>query len=273
MSPTIHAIISSPRKSSPATSSPELTNGMAKPDTEAAKVGKRKGTRSVSTLSPSQLARKRANDREAQRAIRARTKEHIENLEREIDELRSRQNRDQTIQELLQRNKILEEEVHRLRDGTGIHSSGTSDPYQPSYHGSSTRTSPFGHSTTECHLVSDMSHYNNIPDTTDVWPSSVVPCSVPSTVSSPSSSGAPDDFGNTYLPTSAPSSAVLERTSLPPSMSSPAVSCIGSDIGFDDIKSEFACPPLNIVPLTPTTYHQQPWGVYPVYYQASPVVL
>ncbi|KAH7248379.1 hypothetical protein B0J15DRAFT_400930 [Fusarium solani] len=39
---------------------------------------KRKGTRSGSTLTPSQLARKGANDREAQRAIRARTKEHIE---------------------------------------------------------------------------------------------------------------------------------------------------------------------------------------------------
>ncbi|KAF2859348.1 hypothetical protein K470DRAFT_265345 [Piedraia hortae CBS 480.64] len=42
----------------------------------------RAGTRSVSTLTPAQLERKRANDREAQRAIRQRTKDHIENLER-----------------------------------------------------------------------------------------------------------------------------------------------------------------------------------------------
>ncbi|KAI1639053.1 hypothetical protein F4809DRAFT_187175 [Biscogniauxia mediterranea] len=267
MSPVTQTIIPT---SSPAASSPEFTNNMTKPNTEATKVGKRKGTRSVSTLSPSQLARKRANDREAQRAIRARTKEHIENLEREIDELRSRQNRDQTIQELLRRNKALEEEVHRLREGMGIRSSAANDHYHSTYHNSSTRASPFGHSTPEYPIVSDMSPYSNIPDTTDAWPSSV-PCSVPSTVSSPSSSGAPDDYG--YLPTSAPSSAVLERTSLPPNMGSPAVSCIGSDMGFEDIKSEYGCPPLNLVPLTPTTYHQQPWNVYPVYYQASPVML
>ena len=66
------------------------------------------GTRSVSTLTPSQLARKRANDREAQRAIRARTKEHIERLERELEELKSRQNRDETVQNLIKRNKELE---------------------------------------------------------------------------------------------------------------------------------------------------------------------
>ncbi|KAI1488876.1 hypothetical protein F5X96DRAFT_680150 [Biscogniauxia mediterranea] len=287
MSPVTQTIIPT---SSPAASSPEYTSNMTKPNTEASKVGKRKGTRSVSTLSPSQLARKRANDREAQRAIRARTKEHIENLEREIEELRSRQNRDQTIQELLRRNKALEEEVHRLREGMGIRSSAANDHYHSSmfwnpvrcpsessktdrfiaYHNSSARASPFGHSTPEYPIVSDMSPYSNIPDTTDAWPSSV-PCSVPSTVSSPSSSGAPDDYG--YLPTSAPSSAVLERTSLPPNMGSPAASCIGSDMGFDDIKSEYGCPPLNLVPLTPTTYHQQPWNVYPVYYQASPVML
>ncbi|KAI7702697.1 hypothetical protein KC353_g14569 [Hortaea werneckii] len=48
----------------------------------------RAGTRSVSTLSAAQLERKRANDREAQRAIRQRTKDHIESLEKEIGDLR-----------------------------------------------------------------------------------------------------------------------------------------------------------------------------------------
>lgn len=48
----------------------------------------RAGTRSVSTLSAAQLERKRANDRDAQRAIRLRTKEHIDNLERTIKDLR-----------------------------------------------------------------------------------------------------------------------------------------------------------------------------------------
>ncbi|KIY01477.1 uncharacterized protein Z520_03029 [Fonsecaea multimorphosa CBS 102226] len=49
------------------------------------------GSRSVDTLTPEQLAKKRANDREAQRAIRERTKQTIESLERRIQELTSHQ--------------------------------------------------------------------------------------------------------------------------------------------------------------------------------------
>jgi hypothetical protein len=89
------------------------------------------GTRSVSTLTPAQLARKRANDREAQRAIRARTKEHIENLERELEELRSVSSRDDTVQDLLRRNRALEDELHRLRESMGIASNGPRNYYQP----------------------------------------------------------------------------------------------------------------------------------------------
>ncbi|KAI8625768.1 hypothetical protein F5Y19DRAFT_479338 [Xylariaceae sp. FL1651] len=203
--------------------------------TESSKGGKRSGTRSVSTLTPSQLARKRANDREAQRAIRARTKEHIENLEREIDELRSQQSRDQTVQDLLQRNKALEDEVRRLRESLGIRTTGSSIPYTSSYHSSSSQPSSFGHSTPEYTMVSDMSPYSNVSVPTDVWPSTV-PCSVPSTVSSPSSSGAPEDYGNNYYPTSVPST-ILERHGIPSVVNSPTVSCIGGDMGFEDVKS------------------------------------
>jgi hypothetical protein len=74
------------------------------------------GTRRVSTLTPARLARKRANDREAQRAIRARTKEHIERLERELAELKSKQGCDQTVQELLRRNKAIEKVLIRLKE-------------------------------------------------------------------------------------------------------------------------------------------------------------
>ncbi|RYP03553.1 hypothetical protein DL764_005054 [Monosporascus ibericus] len=45
--------------------------------------------RGVANLTPEQLAKKRANDREAQRAIRERTKNQIESLERRISELTS----------------------------------------------------------------------------------------------------------------------------------------------------------------------------------------
>ncbi|KAG4269038.1 hypothetical protein FPRO04_12315 [Fusarium proliferatum] len=96
---------------------------------KSAEASKRKatGTRSVSTLTPSQLARKRANDREAQRAIRARTKEHIDRLERELEDLKSNQGRDQTVQELLRRNQALEEELMRFKETMGV--SMTSSPY------------------------------------------------------------------------------------------------------------------------------------------------
>ena len=47
--------------------------------------------RGVANLNPEQLARKRANDREAQRAIRERTRNHIERLNQRIRELESQQ--------------------------------------------------------------------------------------------------------------------------------------------------------------------------------------
>ncbi|KAK6433716.1 hypothetical protein LTR95_010103 [Oleoguttula sp. CCFEE 5521] len=49
------------------------------------------GSRGVANLTPEQLAKKRANDRDAQRAIRERTKNTIENLERRIRELENQQ--------------------------------------------------------------------------------------------------------------------------------------------------------------------------------------
>lgn len=49
----------------------------------------RAGTRSVNNLTNDQLERKRANDREAQRQIRLRTKETIAGLERRVKELES----------------------------------------------------------------------------------------------------------------------------------------------------------------------------------------
>ncbi|KAI1812564.1 hypothetical protein GGS20DRAFT_591594 [Poronia punctata] len=229
---------SSSQTSSPAMSTPESSAGMAKTtNVESTKGGKRKGTRSVSTLTPAQLARKRANDREAQRAIRARTKEHIENLEREIDELRTQKSRDQTVQELLGRNRALEEEVRRLRESLGIRAATAPGmpPYPTAYSGSNSQPSTYGQNTPEYPMLSDMPPYSNVPDTTNVWTSSV-PCSLPSTVSSPSSPGAPDDFGGNYFPTSAPGN-VMERSSMPPAINSPVTSCMGGDVGFNDGKS------------------------------------
>jgi hypothetical protein len=49
------------------------------------------GSRGVANLTPEQLAKKRSNDREAQRAIRERTKNTIDTLERRIKELEGQQ--------------------------------------------------------------------------------------------------------------------------------------------------------------------------------------
>lgn len=76
----------------------------------------RAGTRSVTTLSVAQLERKRANDREAQRAIRQRTKDHIETLERTVSELRgSQESSEKIVAVTQQRNRELEEENAYLR--------------------------------------------------------------------------------------------------------------------------------------------------------------
>lgn len=88
------------------------------------------GTRSVSTLTPSQLARKRANDREAQRAIRARTKEHIERLEKELEELKGVKIQHEFLQRLVQRNNQLEQENRTLRRNRGLQP--TPSPVYPS---------------------------------------------------------------------------------------------------------------------------------------------
>lgn len=87
-----------------------------KSGTSTKKRASRAGTRSVSTLSAAQLERKRANDREAQRAIRQRTKDHIDGLENTIAELRRSQDASDKISlATRQRNRELEEENSYLR--------------------------------------------------------------------------------------------------------------------------------------------------------------
>ena len=77
----------------------------------------RAGTRCVSTLSSDQLSRKRANDREAQRAIRKRAKDHIESLERRIQELTRADGGDAAaLVDAQERNRDLERELHELRE-------------------------------------------------------------------------------------------------------------------------------------------------------------
>ncbi|KFA54355.1 hypothetical protein S40293_10232 [Stachybotrys chartarum IBT 40293] len=78
------------------------------------------GTRNVSTLTPTQLDRKRANDREAQRAIRARNKERVAMLERRVEDLKSAQSLDRRLRELIRRNISLEEEISHFRETMSV---------------------------------------------------------------------------------------------------------------------------------------------------------
>lgn len=65
--------------------------------------------RSVSSLSATQLERKRANDREAQRLIRQRTKDRIDGLEQELSQLRSENER---LRRCLKQRLLREADVH-----------------------------------------------------------------------------------------------------------------------------------------------------------------
>jgi FtsZ-binding cell division protein ZapB len=72
------------------------------------------GGRGVANLTPEQLAKKRANDREAQRAIRERTKNQIEALERRIEELTSQQPY-QELQAVIRAKEAVEKENAEIK--------------------------------------------------------------------------------------------------------------------------------------------------------------
>lgn len=72
------------------------------------------GSRGVANLTPEQLAKKRANDREAQRAIRQRTKDTIDTLANRIKELESQQPY-QELQKVAQERDRALQEVEELK--------------------------------------------------------------------------------------------------------------------------------------------------------------
>ncbi|KAF4419613.1 hypothetical protein CGCF413_v013284 [Colletotrichum fructicola] len=236
---------------------------------EPSKPAKRKGTRSVSTLTPSQLARKRANDREAQRAIRARTKEHIERLERELEELKSERNRDQsqTVQELLRKNKALEEELFKLRESVGIpngqsYPNSVYDDNLSSISGAvpSPRSSPFP-SNGDYNVMQELGpSYVPMPDASESWGPGI-PVSVPSTVSSPSSSANTDEYGAGYIPTSVPA-PMMDARSIP------------SKMEYDDVDSDAGYPhnhhPMGHQHVPMAHHHQVNIKNFLEYHPASP---
>lgn len=155
------------------------------------------------------------------------------------------------------------------------------------YHSPGSRASPLAQGSSEYPGMHDIPSYDHMTSSGEPW-SSTVSCAVPSTVSSPSSSGATDDLGSAYYPTSAPAS-LLDRSGLSSSMNSPTASCISGKLGYEDIKSgksgvwrrgngraaglikkaDLGCPQISVLPM-PQTYQQPPpWNMYPMYYQGS----
>ncbi|QUC21753.1 uncharacterized protein UV8b_05996 [Ustilaginoidea virens] len=76
-------------------------------------------TPSKLSKSQAQIARKRAKDRESQRAARAKTKLHIQALENELALLRSRSD-DRAVRRLLDHNAFLQVEIARIRATAGV---------------------------------------------------------------------------------------------------------------------------------------------------------
>ncbi len=72
------------------------------------------GSRGVTSLTPEQLTKKRANDREAQRAIRERTKNQIDTLERRVQELTSQQPY-QELQTVIRQKEAIQIENDEIR--------------------------------------------------------------------------------------------------------------------------------------------------------------
>lgn len=101
----------------------------------------RSGTRKVASLSAEQLERKRANDREAQRSIRQRTKEHIEQLEQQVAMLQAQVNemrpRNEQFDDLVRQNTALQEEIARLKHQLASYTS------RQSFAGSAEQAGPF----------------------------------------------------------------------------------------------------------------------------------
>ncbi|KAL8794217.1 MAG: hypothetical protein Q9195_003171 [Heterodermia aff. obscurata] len=102
---------------SPDTAGPSPTNSAANngiPPAAKKRRASTSGSRGVANLTPEQLAKKRANDREAQRAIRERTRGQIETLERKIQELTSQQPY-QDLQHVIRQKELVEAENEDIK--------------------------------------------------------------------------------------------------------------------------------------------------------------
>ncbi|KAI4229057.1 MAG: hypothetical protein LQ349_006448 [Xanthoria aureola] len=93
---------------------PHIPNGSSDGDASKKRRTSTTTSRGVANLTPDQLAKKRANDREAQRAIRERTKTQIESLEKRIRDLTNQQPH-QELQSILKQKQLVEAENQNIK--------------------------------------------------------------------------------------------------------------------------------------------------------------
>lgn len=129
---TVAAALSQQQQSAQHTPTPNNTSGNGRKRRAS---GAPPGSRGVANLTPEQLAKKRANDREAQRAIRERTRNTIESLERRIRELEN-QEPFQDLQRVVQERDRALAECEELRRRLGA-VAGIVGGQQPSLNGMS----------------------------------------------------------------------------------------------------------------------------------------
>ncbi|KAG8419511.1 hypothetical protein J3458_004368 [Metarhizium acridum] len=129
--------------------------------------------RSITTMTPEQLARKRANDRNAQRAIRARRKAQVSQLEAELEALKNKPHA--CCRKLLQRNLELECELAMMKGSPlpcpsratppGHADEGTTVAQSPEMHGVNGQSYPNGEDPARTLLMSPAGGYDSPSET------------------------------------------------------------------------------------------------------------
>ncbi|KHO10922.1 bZIP transcription factor [Metarhizium robertsii ARSEF 23] len=130
--------------------------------------------RSTTTMTPEQLARKRANDRNAQRAIRTRRKAQVSQLEAELEALKNKPYA--CCRKLLQRNLELECELAMMKGSplpcpsratpTGHADEGTTAAQSPEMHGVNGQSYPNGEDSARTLLLSPSGGCDSSSETT-----------------------------------------------------------------------------------------------------------
>lgn len=233
----------------------------------------RAGTRSVATLSEAQLARKRANDREAQRLIRQRTKDRIEYLENRIAELSGGHGNDAELDELQRRNAELEEELRHLKEMRAL-SEGSIPPADfPSDRFSIVRR-PSAPTSYPSSFLAHEDDASNSSLSEGPWPPISSPY-IPSTVSG-SSSSRPPFTGYGELPASSMMGNIPEAQARTMRMMGQLPSGVDSPTLADSLDRNWAhpgeishLPNATISDLQGTSYPPQPHAPQPLVHQPA----